>query len=126
LLQSGAYLRSVTNRKINSNGVEFTKKNLVFASEQVNNPYTLRAISKSLRDIIVKVSFAYEIPGHIYSQFKLENANYVATKSKQEILQIASYCTDFQLDNLHTPSIVREFLAIREQARQKFSIRKFN
>jgi hypothetical protein len=98
LLQSGAYLQSVLNRRINSNGIEFTKKNLVFASEQVNNTYTFRAIAKSLREIIVKISFAYEIPGHLYSQFKLENANYIATRNKKEILEISSYCTDFQLD----------------------------
>ena len=72
LLQSGAYLKSVPNRKINSNGIEFTKKNLLFASEQVNNFYTLRTIAKSLRDIIVHISIAYELPGHLYSQFKLE------------------------------------------------------
>lgn len=72
LLQSGAYLRSVTNRKIVSNGIEFTKKNLVFASEQVNNIYTFRAIAKSLKNIIALISLEYELPGHLYSQFKLE------------------------------------------------------
>lgn len=72
LLQSGAYLKSVLNRKIHSNGVYFSKRNLVFASEQVNNFYTLRVIAKSLRQIIVKISIEYQIPGHLYSQFKLE------------------------------------------------------
>lgn len=72
LLQSGAYLKSVLNRKVHINGVQFSKKNLVFAAEQVNNVYTLRSIAKSLKQITARIAVEYQIPGHLYSQFKLE------------------------------------------------------
>lgn len=120
LLQAGAYLKSVTNKKINIKGIEFSKKNLVFASDQVNNVYTFRSISQALRFIIAKISLRYNIPGHLYYQFKLENVNFITEKSKQEITQIAAYCTEFQIDNPDTPYIVREFLAIREKNRKFF------
>lgn len=117
LLQSGAYLKSVTNRKITINNKEFTKKSLVFAAEQVDNKYTLRKIAKILRQTIVRIAYTYYIPGHLYSRFKIENANYIANLDPENIRIIASYCTDFQIENPNTPPIIREFLATREKNR---------
>lgn len=117
LLQSGAYLKSVTNRKIKISNKEFTKKTLVFAAEQVDNKYTLRKIARVLKHIIAKVSYKYNIPGHLYSRFKIENANFIAQNTPETNRILATFCTDFQIDNIETPAIIREYLANREKNR---------
>lgn len=117
LFQSGAYLKSVTNRKIKFSNKEFTKKSLLFAAEQVDNKYTLRKIAKALRYTIARVAYYYNIPGHLYSRYKIENANYIAQCSPDKIRELSTYCTDFQLENDHTPPEIREYLANREKNR---------
>jgi len=117
LLQSGAYLKNVPNRRIKINNHEFTKKNLVFAAEQAENKYTLRAVARFLRSTIAKVSYTYSIPGHLYARFKIENANLIASNDPETNRKIATYCTDFQIENPDTPLIVRAYLANREKNR---------
>jgi hypothetical protein len=117
LLQSGAYLKSVPNRRIKINNHEFTKKSLVFAAEQAEFGQTLRSMARHLRKTIAKVAYKYEIPGHLYAKFKIENANIIAQNDSETNKIIATYCTDFQIENPDTPEIVREFLANREKTR---------
>lgn len=117
LIQSGAYLKSVTNRKIRINNHDFSKKTLLYAAEQVGNKYTLRAIARSLQKIIAKIANNYNIPGNLYARYKLENATTIASNSAEENKRIAIYCTDFQLENPDTPTKVREYLANREKDR---------
>lgn len=117
LFQSGAYLKSVVNRKIKVNDIEFTKKNLIFAAEQVDNKYTFRTIARYLKQIIAKISMEYNIPGHLYSRFKIENANLIASNDLETNKKIAIFCTDFQIENPETPTVVREYLANREKNR---------
>lgn len=118
LMQSGAYLKNVINRKIKLGKVEFTKKNLLFAADQVDNRYTLRIIAKFLRKIIATISNKYSIPGHLYARFKIENANLIAQSDPETVKQYAIYCTDFQIENPDTPPIIREYLANREKTRK--------
>lgn len=117
LLQSGAYLKSVTNRKIKINNKEFTKRSLLFASEQVDNKYTLRKIARSIKYIIAQIAVYYGIPGHLFARYRLENANIVAQIPKEQIILFSAYCTDFQIENVNTPQTIREYLANREKNR---------
>lgn len=117
LMQSGAYLKSVTNRKITIGGKDFSKKTLLSIAEQIECKFTLRVIAKFLRTKIAQVGIKYKIPGNLYSKFKVENANFIANNTPEENTKIAAYCTDFQIDNPDTPPKVIEFLALREKTR---------
>lgn len=117
LLQSGAYLKSVANRRIKINNQEFTKKSLLFAFDQADNKYTLRAMARFLKFTIAKVSKTYNIPGHLFAKFKIEYADLIAKSNPEEIKNYSIYCTDFQIENPDTPQIVREYLANREKNR---------
>lgn len=118
LFQTGAYLKSVTNRKIRVAGKEFTKKSLVYSAELTECKYTLRTLARYLNKIIVQIGYKYGIPGHLYSRFKIENANLIANNTPQDNLILSVYCTDFQIENPDTPPIVREFLVNREKTRK--------
>jgi hypothetical protein len=117
LMQSGAYLKSVPNRKININNHEFTKKTLITASDLINNKYTLRSIARNLRKTIAKVAYEYNIVGHLYARYKIENPNTIANNDTEINKKIAIYCTDFQIENPDTPIAIREYLANREKNR---------
>lgn len=117
LLQVGAYLKSVANRKIKISGTEFNKKNLIFAAEQIECKYTLRTIARYLKCIIAVIAYKNDIPGHLYSRFKLENANLIAQNDPNKNKMFSVYCTDFQIENPETPPPIREFLANREKFR---------
>jgi hypothetical protein len=117
LLQSGSYLKSVTNRTIKIGGTTFTKKNLIFASEQIENTYTLRYIARYMKKTIAKIALHYKIPGHLYSRFKIENATLIASNTEEQNRELATYCTDFQIENTETPEIIIEYLANREKNR---------
>lgn len=117
LMQSGAYLKSVPNRKITINNHEFTKKTLITASDLINNKYTLRSIARNLRKTIAKVAYEYNIVGHLYARYKIENANSIANNDTEINKKIAIYCTDFQIENPDTPIVIREYLANREKNR---------
>lgn len=117
LFQSGAYLKSVPNRKITINNHEFTKKSLIFAAEQVDNKFTLRAMARHLNKTIAKIAYKYDIPGHLYARFRIENANLIAQNDPETNKTIATYCADFQIENPDTPSVVREYLSNREKNR---------
>jgi len=118
LFQSGAYLKSVTARRITIAGKEFTKKNLNYASDLVESKFTYRIIARYLNKTIATIALKYSIPGHLYSRFKVENANLVANNTQEKNMFLAAYCADFQIENPDTPSIVREFLASREKYRR--------
>lgn len=113
LIQSGGHLRSVQNRKIRIKDVEFTKKDLLFASDQINNPFTLRTIARGINKTIAAIAIQMKIPGNLYSQFKIENPNHRPDFIQTETLKIAVYCTDFQYENPDTPEIVKVFLSNR-------------
>jgi hypothetical protein len=117
LFQSGAHLKSVTNRIITIGGKQFTKRSLVFAYETLNVKFTFREIARYLNKTIAEIAYRYNIPGNLYARFRLENANLIANNSLEENKKIATYCTDFQIENPDTPPIVREFLASREKIR---------
>lgn len=117
LLQCGSYLKSVSNRSIKIGNIDFTKRKLLFAAEQVENKYTLRNIAKAINKTIAKTAYKYNIPGHLYSRFKIENANLIAQNDPETNKRISIYCTDFQIENPDTPPIVREYLATREKRR---------
>lgn len=119
LLQSGAYLKSVTNRKTTIADKEFDKAGLLKAAEQANCKYTLRVIAKHLRKTIVTVARKNELPGNLYAKFRTENQTHINSIPKEEALELAIYCTDFQLDNPDTPEIVTKFLSNREQNRNQ-------
>jgi hypothetical protein len=113
LIQSGAHLRSVQNRRIKIRDLEFTKKDLLFASDQINNPFTLRTIAKGLNKVIASTAMDLKLPGNLYSKFKLEHPNHKPDFNNQEMLKIAVYCTDFQYENPDTPELVKIFLSNR-------------
>lgn len=119
LLQTGAYLKSVSNRKINIANHEFTKKSLLYVMEQSECKYTLRNIAKHLNKTIALISLKYQIPGHLYARFKAENASLIANNSPEQNLILAAYCTDFQIENPDTPEIIRNFLSTREINRNR-------
>ena len=119
LLQTGAYLKSVTNRKVKIADKEFTKRSLLFVMDQTQCKYTLRIVARFIRDQIADISYNYRISGHLYARFKIENATLIASNSDEENRTLASYCTDFQIDNPNTPEQVRQYLANREIARSK-------
>lgn len=117
ILQSGGYLKNVENRKITIDEVTFNKKEILLAAEQSNSNYTLRTIARCLRSQIATIAKKYEIPGHLYAQFRLENPNILSIKDPNEQLNIAAYCTDFHLDNPEAPQIVHDFLTNRAKNR---------
>lgn len=114
LLQSGAHLKNVFTRLIIIENIEFTKKSLLFASEQVGNKYSLKSIARSIRDIISQVSFKYNIPGHLYKRFKVDNPDFIP-QDLQQLKLYSIYCTDFNFDNFKVPLRVRKFLCEREK-----------
>ncbi len=114
LLQCGSYLRSVPNRTINVQNKDFSKQELVFAAQQANSNYTLRAVARSMRRIIAKIAIKYRIPGNLYAQFKLQNPQFIPDKDPKETAEIMAYCTDFQYDNPEIPKTVKEFLSNRQ------------
>lgn len=124
LLQSGAYLKSVPNRKIKINNHEFTKKSLVFAAEQAENKYTLRAMARFMKLNIVKVALTYNIPGHLFARYKIENASKIAQMNPEIIKTYSAYCTDFQIENPDCPEDIRQYLADREKNRSNNNNRK--
>lgn len=115
LFQSGAHMKSILNRTTIIQNVEFTKKTLLFASEQVGNKYTLRAIARSMRNTIVLVSYKYDIPGHLYRKFRLENSDECVLSTEEDLKIYSVYCTDFNSDNPFAPLIIRKFLSKREK-----------
>lgn len=117
VMQAGGYLKSVTNRRIIIGNVEFTKKNIIYASEELGNKYTLRAIARYDKNAIARIALKYNYPGHLYARFKIENANFIAQQTPEQCIYLSVYCTDFQIENPDTPPIVREFLANRERIR---------
>lgn len=117
LMQAGGYLKSVTNRKITVGGIEFSKRTILYAMEEISCKYTLRSLSRYNRAIIAKVAKKYNYPGHLYARFKIENPNLIANLPSEEQEYYARYCTDFQIENPDTPPLVREFLANREKSR---------
>lgn len=119
LMQSGAYLKSVSNRKIKMGGKEFTKKSILFAIDQIECKYPLRKIARLLKHTIAQVAMEQSIPGNLYAKFKIENANLIAQSNAEDIKKYSTYCADFQIENPDTPPIVREFLANREKNRKK-------
>lgn len=120
LFQCGAYLLSVSNRKITIGNKEFSKANLIHASQAIENKkYTYRSIARYLRTTIAKIADKYNIPGNLYARFKIENATLISKNDEYTNKKIAIYCTDFQLENPDTPEVVREFLANREKLRTK-------
>jgi len=106
LMQSGAYLKSVTNRKVIIGGKEFSKKTLIYAAELINCNYTFRVIARSLNDVIAKIAYKYQIPGHLYSRYKIENVNIIVNNSIEQNRLNATFCADFQIENPKTPSSV--------------------
>lgn len=117
LFQIGSYLKSVTNRKIKVGQTEFTKKNLLFATEQSDNKFTLRKIAKYLRQTIADISYRYSVPGHLYARYRIENINEINQNTPEQNKQLATYCTDFQLDNPNTPEKIQQYLSSREKNR---------
>lgn len=113
LMQCGAHLKGVQNRTIKIDDYEFSKRELIFASEQAKNTYTLRKIARSIKEYIAKVAIKYKIPGHLYKKFRTKNPQFEPLKNPQETMYISAYCTDFQYDNPKAPLIVREFLSKR-------------
>lgn len=119
LLQSGAYLKSVSNRRIRIAGIDFTKSDLLFILQSMECRYTLRNIARYLKNTIALVSYQYQIPGHLFARFKIENPNLIAENDTETIRKFATYCTDFQIENPNTPKEIREYLANREINRRK-------
>lgn len=115
LFQAGVCLNRVLNRIITIQGIEFTKKTLLFSSDQVGNKYTLRSVAKSMRDTIVQVAYKYNIQGHLYRKFKIENIENIFCNEEKDLKKYSIYCTDFNLDNPSAPLIVRKFLYNRQK-----------
>jgi hypothetical protein len=118
LLQSGSYLKSVSNRTIKISNIEFSKKNLLFAMDQIECKFTLRQIARYLKFETAKISRKYGIPGHLFSRFKTENALSYNNLSEETRRIYSAYCADFQLENPDTPPEIRQYLATREKTRQ--------
>lgn len=118
LFQCGAHIKGVANRKFTVQNYEFTKENLLYASNLSKNTFPLRAIARAIREEILTVARAYQIPGHLYRRFKLENPEFVYENEEQRI-EIMISCTDFQTDNPDIPAPVKTFLAKRDIARKE-------
>lgn len=113
LLQSGGYLKGVTNRKILIGDYEFSKKKVILAMKTVKCVYTLRTIARVNREIIAKIAKKMKYPGNLFSQYKVRNPD-ILKKSEEVQLEHAVYCTDFQRENPSTPEEVLNFLLNRE------------
>lgn len=113
LLQSGSYMKSVSNRLIKLDDKEFTKREITHALEQIKAPnITLRNIAYVYRDDMATVARKYNIPGNLYAQFKIINTN--INPASQEAKEISFYCTDVQFDNPNAPQAARDFLSRRK------------
>lgn len=120
LLQSGAYLKGVSNRNIKLNDKEFSKRDLSISLETIksNKSLTLRNIAYGLRDEMVQASRLYNVPGNLFARFKTQYSEQIAKLNDQETFEHSLYCTDVQSDNPKTPALVKEFLAKRKIGKQ--------
>lgn len=113
LFQCGAHLRSVNNRIIKIGNYEFTKKDLQYAANQAKNEYQFRKIARSINDIIVYISYYYNIPGHLYKKF---SETYIPQLNEPDNTKLyKAYAADFQLNNPKIPIPVKQFLVKRLQ-----------
>lgn len=113
LLQSGGYMKGVTNRKILVSDYELSKRKVVLAMKSTRCPYSLRTIARANRDLIAQIAKEMEAPGNLYSQYKIYNPE-ILKQNEETQLSHAIYCTDFQRENSKAPQEVIRFLSERE------------
>lgn len=117
LYQKGAHLKNVQNRSTFINGMQLTKQNITQAMIRIGARITHRAMAKSMRDIIYQASKARDIPGNLFSQYKIYLISQNISLDPNIIQEHSYYCSDYHIDNPNTPMEVSRFLNIRTRSK---------
>lgn len=122
ILQSGGYLKGVSNRKIllTDKKFELTKRTIINAMKITKCGCTLRTIARHNRELIAEIAFKRKIPGNLYTQYKIHNPEILKQTPEEQWIH-AKYCTDFQRENPNAPFEVIKFLSTREIKRKEKS-----
>jgi len=120
LIQSGGYLKGVSNRKayLIDKNYELSKRTVINAMKASKCNCTLRTIAKFNRDTIAEIAYKRKIPGNLYTKYKINNPD-ILKASIETQWQHAKYCTDFQRENPNLPIEVLRFLSTREIKRKE-------